>query len=94
VRDALAVRLHVQHDYGLLDRHRRREPLARHPDAVDEPAREDVVVDSGGGGAAKVRRALRLEVSFGVDDRASAARILDVLDAYGDFPPYDLVRAF
>jgi hypothetical protein len=38
--------------------------------------------------------ALRLEVRLWVDDRAPAAWIFDVLDAYGYFPPNDLVSVF
>ena len=70
-------------------------PVRNHPDPAataaveDEPVREDIV------DGAKVgrRRGLRrgLEVRVGVDDRAPAARIFDVLDAYRDFPPDDLV---
>ena len=87
MRDALPVRLHVQHDDALLDRHRRRLPPVRnHP---DEPVREDVV----DGAKVGQRRGLRrgLEVRVGVDDRAPAARFFDVLDAYRNFPPDDLV---
>ena len=54
VRDALPVRLHVQHDDALLDRHGRRDPLARdhphhHPAVVahHRPVAEDPV-DKGG----------------------------------------------
>ena len=89
VRDALPVRLHVQHDDALLDRHCRREPRAWHPRAaVDGAVPEDPV---GEGGIQVGVRCFRLVVRFRVDDRAAAARILNVLDAYGDFSTDDLV---
>jgi hypothetical protein len=90
VRDALPVRLHVQHDDALLDRHRRREPRARHPRAAVEGAVPEDPVDKGGIKVG-VRCCFRLVVRFRVDDRAAAARILNVLDAYGDFSTDDLV---
>ena len=96
VRDALPVRLHVQHDDALLDRHGRRDPLTRdhpsHPAEARRPVAEDPV-DKGG---AKIghRHHVRLVVRFWVDDRAVATRIFDVLDAYGDFPTDDLVRRY
>ena len=98
VRDALAVRLHVQHDDAILDRHRRREPLAlRRPNPVDGgPVRGERAssVDEGGGGAKVGQPSLRLEVRFWIDDRAPAPWVFDVLDTYGDFPPDDLVGTF
>lgn len=47
-----------------------------------------------GRGAKVGQRALQLDVRLWVDDRAPAVWIFDVLDAYGDFPPNDLVSAF
>ena len=89
VRDALPVRLHVQHDDALLDRHRRRAPRARHPRAAVDGAVPEDPVDEGG---IKVGvQCFRLVVRFRVDDRAAAARILNVFDAYGDFSTDDLV---
>lgn len=96
VRDALAVRLDVQHDDALLDRHCRREPFARRSEATVgvHSSREDAV-DDGGGRRAKVgQRGFRLEVRLWIDDRTPAAWVFDVLDAYGDFPPDDLVSVF
>jgi hypothetical protein len=43
-------------------------------------------------GGAKVRWWLRLEVCVWVDDRASTVRVLNVLNAYRDFLPDDLLR--
>jgi hypothetical protein len=93
VRDALAVRLHVQHDDALLDRHGRREPLplpryrAR---AVDVHVREHAIDERG----AKVGRRIGIRIGVRVDDRAPAARVLDVLDAYRDFSPDNLLPTF
>ena len=37
VRDVLAIRLHVQHDDPLFDRHGRWQPLSRRRHAADDP---------------------------------------------------------
>ena len=89
MRDALAVRLHVQHYDGLFDCHCRREPLTRYPCAVDDLIRE-YAFDEGRG----AKSVLRLEVRVRVDDRAPAPWILNILDAYGDFPPNSLMSVF
>lgn len=88
MRDALAVRLDVQHYDALFDSHCCRVPLTRYPCAIREYAFD------GGRGAKVGQGALRLEVRVWVDDRAPAVWIFDVLDAYGDFPPNDLVSVF
>ena len=93
VRDALAVRLHVQHDDALLDRHGRRQPLplARNRSrAVDVRIREHPVDKC----SPKVRQRLGLRIGLRVDDRAPTARVLDVLDAYRDFSPDNLMPTF
>ena len=92
MRDALAVRLHVQHDDAFLDRHGRREPLLllsrrRRARAVDVRAREHTIDERG----AKVGQRIGLRIGLRVDDRAPAARVLDVLDAYRDFSPDNLL---
>ena len=61
----------------------------RYTCAVDDPIRDHAFDE--GRGAEVGQRALRLNVRLWVNDRASAAWIFDVLDAYGDFPPDDLM---
>lgn len=95
VRDALPVRLHVQHDDALLDRDCCRDTLERHPPRGAAAVGGSVAEHPGDEGRAKakavVKRRLRHEIRLRIDDCASAARILDVLDAYGDSSADDLV---
>jgi hypothetical protein len=95
VGDALPVRLHVQHDDALLDRNRGRETLEQHPPRGAGAIGGSVAECPGNEGhteaKAILKRHRRLEIRFRIDDSASAARIFDVLDAYGDFSADDLV---
>ena len=93
MRDALAVRLHVQHDDALFDRHGRRQPLPlsrnRARAVVDVCGREHPIDERG----TEVGQRIGFRIGFRVDDRAPAARVLDVLDANRDFSPDNLVRS-
>ena len=107
VRDALAVRVYVQHDHALLDRHRRRE-LARRAAAAAAAGERAVLGEergegagegwggrgAGAGGAGEeVGDGVEIEVRVRVDDGAAALWILDVLDANRDLAPNNLQRA-
>ena len=93
MRDAFAVRLHVQHYDALLDRHGRRKPLPLpryHARAVDVRVREHPVSERG----PEVGQRIRVRIGVRVDDRATAAWVLDVLDAYRDLSSDNLSATF
>ena len=90
MRDALAVRLHVQYDDALFDRHGRRQPLPlsrnRARAAVEMCVREHPIDERG----TEVGQRIGIRIGFRVDDCAPAARVLDVLNANRDFTPDNL----
>jgi hypothetical protein len=89
VRDALPVRLYVQHDNALFDRHGRRQPLPlsrNRASAVDVCVREHPIDERG----TEVGQRIGIRIGLRVDDRAPAARVHDILNANRDFSPDNL----